>query len=269
MQRRLFLSAGFLLGTPLLAQHKQLVLNSQSYVVMDANSGILIAQHNATQNRSIASITKLMTGMVVLDAAHHYKNKIIQIEKDDIDTLKGSSSRLAIGSRWPTSVLLHVTLMSSDNRAAHALARLYPGGTNAFIITMNKKASQLELKSTTFVDSSGLNPRNKSKAHEVAIMTSHSGQYADLRFYSTSTSLAFKPQLGFNNTNTIVRQGHWPLILISKTGFIRESGRCVTMLAQIKNKQVVVTLLNAASIKRRTTDLEITYNWLMQLQSMD
>jgi len=239
------------------------VLVSAAAAVVRQSSDTPVFSKNGSTQVSIASITKLMTAMVVLDARQKLSEKLT-ITNDDIDTLKGSSSRLAVGTRLTREQMLQLALMSSENRAASALARHYPGGTRGFVKAMNIKARMLGLDETTFVDSTGLNPDNVSTPEELARLVASAATYPLIRDFSTTVERQVKVgknTLRFANTNSLVREEKWSVGL-SKTGFIREAGRCVVMQLWIKDEPIILVLMNASGSFARNIDAKRVKQWL-------
>ncbi len=246
-------------------QHRdqQPALNSASFVVANHRTGEVLSERNADRVMPIASITKLMTAMVVLDAGLRL-NETLTIGDADVDRLKGTGSRLALGTRLSRAQMLHLALMSSENRAASALARHYPGGRRAFIEAMNAKARMLGMWNTRFHDSTGLTPRNVSTAHDLAKMVAAASSYPLIRQYSTdeqSLVSAGKRQLHYRNSNRLVREGLWDLN-VSKTGYIREAGRCLVMETRVRHEPVIMVLLNADTTDARVADAKRVKSWL-------
>ncbi|SFN78726.1 D-alanyl-D-alanine endopeptidase (penicillin-binding protein 7) [Formivibrio citricus] len=240
-------------------------LQSGSALVMNGLTGeIIYAKHPDTLT-PIASITKLMTAMVVLDAQQPL-SELISISHDDIDTLKGTRSRLTPGLTLTRGEMLLLALMSSENRAASALARHYPGGRDAFIAKMNEKAASLGMKSTRFLDSTGLNPGNVSTPRELALMVQAAHRYSTIQQYSTSVEYSFisnmnKRPLVFHNTNPLVKSDKWE-IGVSKTGYISEAGRCLVMQTTIGNAPVVMVLMDSNGKNTRVGDASRIRKWL-------
>lgn len=226
----------------------KLWLRSHAAVVIDQHSGQVLYQKNAAEVLPIASITKLMTAMVVIDAGQDMQ-EILTIDKADKDTLRYSRSRLPVGSKLTRMDMLKISLMASENRAASALARNYPGGKDAFIDAMNHKATALGMSQTRFKDSTGLITENHSTASDLAILLKSAWQYELVRNISGTGQDAVrlhnrKGDLEFLNTNRLVRRAKWQ-VGMSKTGYIKESGRCLVMQANISNRDLFVVLLNA------------------------
>lgn len=259
----LLLSPMVVFSSPLSEQGP--LLASPLVVVQDAKTGKILFSKNSEQAVSMASLTKLMTAMVILDGPTSWLDATIAIEESDVDTLKNSSSRVPVGTTWTVRELLHLALMASDNRAAHALGRVYPGGLPAMLGAMNKKARDLGLTSTFFEDTSGLNPNNRTTPLELAYMTSHAAQYALIREFSTDQEETFykngKP-LAFHNTNAVVRDQKWPSLWLSKTGFTNEAGRCVTMMGRLAGKDITLVLMAGVSSAARTLDIQRIQHWL-------
>jgi D-alanyl-D-alanine endopeptidase (penicillin-binding protein 7) len=240
-------------------------LQSSAAFVVDATTGNTLFAKNADQVQPIASITKLMTAMVVLDSKLPL-DEPIQITNDDLDTLKGTHSRLPVGSHFRRDDLIRIALVASDNRAAAALGRSSPGGIHAFVDAMNTKAKLLGLSSTHFVDSSGLTPENVSSPAELARMVAEASRYPIIREYSTTPALDVTlPNSGrkvaFQNTNSLVRAGTWDIGL-SKTGYISESGKCLVMQAMIANTPIVIVLLDSWGRLTRVGDANRIKRWL-------
>ncbi|QSR43678.1 D-alanyl-D-alanine endopeptidase [Aeromonas dhakensis] len=246
-----------------LEQRNDLELSSAAFVVANPRTGEVLSERNANRVMPIASITKLMTALVVLDANQRL-SEMLTVTMADVDRLKGTGSRLAVGSRLSRADMLHIALMSSENRAASALARNYPGGQRAFIEAMNAKARMLGMWSTQFSDSTGLTPRNVSSAHDLAKLVAAASTYPLIRQYSSTEERMVrngKRQLHYLNSNRLVREGSWPISL-SKTGYIREAGRCLVMATQINREPVIMVLLNADTPNARVADAKRIKSWL-------
>lgn len=246
------------------AQQLGPVLNSQSALIMDANSGKALYQKNTNSVRSIASISKLMSAMVLLDAGLD-KSETITITDAEIDRLKGTGSRLSIGTTLSREEMLHIGLMSSENRAIHALARTYPGGMPAFVSAMNRKAQQLGMNNSRFVEPTGLSPQNVSTANDLAKMVQAAAQYPQIRYYSTHNSATVYTSNGktqkYSNSNALVREGAWN-IMVQKTGYIREAGRSMVVETQIQGRPVIMVLLNSPTSATRVNDARSLGNWV-------
>jgi len=239
--------------TRLLAKLK---LQSSSALVLDQQSGEVLYDKNAQAVVPIASITKLMTAMVVLDANLAGDQKIA-ITQDDIDWLRGSHSRLRVGALLTRDELLRLALMSSENRAASALARSYPGGRAAFVQDMNLKSQLLGMNGSRFADSTGLSSTNVSTAEDLATLVRAAHHYPEIRNYTTSTGYAVnlggRRSVAFHNTNRLVGSGAWDIGL-SKTGFINEAGRCLVMQATLAGRGVIIVLLDSWGKYSRIAD---------------
>ena len=251
-------------------QNNHLNLKSQSAFILNAQNGHVVYDKNADKVAPIASITKLMTAMVILDARLS-PNEIITIDNADVDKLKHTASRLRVGSSYPRHELLRLTLMSSENRAAAALARTYPGGTTAFVNAMNQKAQQIGMQNSRFIDSTGLSSDNVSTARDLAKLVAASNRYVVIRDFSTtsqhSVSAANKRgQLQYVNSNSLVRNQNWE-IDVSKTGYLNEAGRCLVMQANISGQPVVIVLLNSWGKNTRIGDANRIKKWLESNQS--
>ena len=232
-----------------------LALRSNVAYVVDQNSAEVLFEKNANVALPIASLTKLMTGMVVMDAKQDL-DEVLRVTDADVDRHKFSSSRLPVGASMTRRELLHIALMSSENRAASALGRNYPGGISAFVGAMNAKARQLGMRDTHYVDSSGLSSRNVSSGRDLAklVMAAHGDPV--LREFSTtpnSTVQASGRTMHYRNTNYLVSLPDWNIGL-QKTGFINEAGRCLVMQAMIHGRNVVMVFLDSKGKMSRTAD---------------
>jgi serine-type D-Ala-D-Ala endopeptidase (penicillin-binding protein 7) len=240
-------------------------VQSSGVLVFDPNSGQTLFAKNADQVTPIASITKLMTAMVVLDAKLSLEEPI-QLTTEDIDLLKNTHSRLPVGSHFRRDDLLRLALMASDNRAASALGRNYPGGITAFVAAMNAKALSLGLTQTHYVDSSGLSPANVSSPQDLAKLVAAAARYPLIKEYSTTGAVNVtlpdgKRKINFVNTNQLVRNSDWQIGL-SKTGYINEAGKCLVMQAMIANQPVVIVLLDSWGRLTRVGDANRIRKWL-------
>ncbi|HEA3199661.1 TPA: D-alanyl-D-alanine endopeptidase [Aeromonas veronii] len=238
-------------------------LSSAAFVVANHRTGEVISERNGNRVMPIASLTKLMTALVVLDANLRL-NEMLTVTNADIDRIKGTGSRLAIGSRLSRAEMLHIALMSSENRAASALARHYPGGQRAFVEAMNAKARMLGMWNTRYADSTGLNPRNVSTAQDLAKLAAAAASYPLIRQYSTdeqSYVRTNKRQLHYLNSNRLIREGQWEFTL-SKTGYIREAGRCLVLGTKVNREPVIMVLLNAETTNDRVADAKRIKTWL-------
>lgn len=242
-----------------------LELASTKALILNQNTGEVIYAKNTDLVAPIASITKLMTAMVMLDA-HQSLDEDLYISQQDVDYLKGTSSRLAVGSRLTRSDMLQLALMSSENRAASALAHNYPGGKDAFVQAMNIKAQELGLTHTRFTDPTGLDSENISTAEDLAKMVQAAYEYPEIRLATTSPSHEAyvgdrAVPMSFTNTNGLVRGSDWQIGL-SKTGFINEAGRCLVMQAVIAGEPMIVVLLGSHGKFTRIGDANRIRKWM-------
>ncbi|MEC5396340.1 D-alanyl-D-alanine endopeptidase [Uliginosibacterium sp. H1] len=245
------------------------LLRSSAFLVQDLNSGEVILEKNSAAVLPIASITKLMTAMVVLDA-HLGLDEQLVISEEDLDRLKGTGSRLGVGTTLSREDMLRLALMSSENRAASALGRHYPGGQAAFVEAMNHKAHALGLHDTRFYDSIGLNKGNVSSARDLAQMVSAASHYPLIREFSTMSDYAVSVRgraQQFRNTNSLVASPDWQ-IGVSKTGFINESGKCLVMQAWMGNKPVAIVLLDSWGRYTRIGDAQRVRKWVEAILPM-
>ncbi len=241
------------------------VLGSNAFYVMNPHTGEVLLERNATSVLPIASITKLMTAMVVLESAQPLSEPLV-INEGDIDRLKGTGSRLALGTTLTREDMLQLALMSSENRAASALARNYPGGEAAFVEAMNVKARLLGLWDTRFHDSTGLNPANVSSPRDLAKLVAASASFPLIREFSTAPERHVDINgrlLRFGNTNGLVRSPEWA-ISVSKTGYISEAGRCLVMQTWLQQQPVVMVLMDSQGRYTRTADAKRVRKWLEQ-----
>jgi len=241
----------------------QLHFSSRSVMVYDESANRVLYARNADEVVPIASITKLMTATVILDAKLPMHTPIT-ITEEDVDTLRHSSSRLPVGAVLPRRELLKLSLMSSENRATHALARTYPGGVRACVEAMNHKARVLGMSNTFFADPTGLYSSNRSTAHDLMILVKNSYQYDLIQEFTTTPECKVASNKGciaFRNTNPLVREGRWDIEL-SKTGFINEAGLCMVMKANIAERPVIIVLLDADSKEGRLQDANNIKRWI-------
>lgn len=238
-------------------------VRSSSVLVIDANdSAILFAKH-ADVAAPIASITKLMTALVVLEGGQPL-NETLELTRDDRISGKGSASRLVVGTKLSRSDFLHIALMSSDNRAAHTVARNYPGGLPAFVRAMNAKAQALGMSSAHFVDPTGLSELNVASAEDLCLLVTAAARNPTVRKYSTDhehSVVVAKRKIEFHNTNALVRRADWN-ILVQKTGFTNEAGQCLVMKAVIRDRPVVIVLLDSFGKYTRVADASRIRKWL-------
>lgn len=238
-------------------------VQASAALVLDAQTGEVLYSKNTDRALPIASISKLMTAVVTADARLDMAQRIT-LQPEDFVGPKRASSTLRVGDEMNRAEILLASLMKSENPAAAALARTYPGGKVAFMAAMNKKARDLGMTSTWFGDPTGLDPRNVASAKDLGVLVRTAYQYGLIRQFSTTPHYDFN--LGYrvlksNNTNSLVRDGTWNIGL-SKTGFINEAGRCVVMQANINQRPTVVVLLGANTSAGRTNDANRIFTWL-------
>ncbi|GGC73085.1 D-alanyl-D-alanine endopeptidase [Undibacterium terreum] len=238
-----------------------------AYVVDQASSQVLF-EKNSEVSLPIASITKLMTSLVVVEA-NQDMNEMIEVTNEDIDKEKGTSSRLKIGAKLSRTDMLHIALMSSENRAASALGRNYPGGLPAFVAAMNTKAAQLGMSDTHYVDSSGLSPHNVASARDLVKLVNAAYQQPLIRQYSTDSKYVVEPggrPLQYSTSNHLVANPGWEIGL-QKTGYIAEAGRCLVMQAMIEGRAIVMVFLDSKGKYSRQADAGRIRKWLETLKS--
>ena len=242
-------------------------VRSNVVLVQDLGSNTVLFARNDGPPRPIASITKLMTAIVIVDA-NQAMSEIIEVTASDIDTVKHSRSRLPVGTKLSRSDMLHLALMSSENRAANALGRHYPGGMTAFVAAMNSKAKQLGMTQSRFVEPTGLSSENVASPQDLVILLQASASRATIRQYTTDDQHEVRssghPTL-FRNTNMLVLNPTWD-IKVSKTGYISEAGQCLVMLARINSRDVAIVLLNAEGKGTRVGDAVKIKQWVLQKQ---
>ena len=241
----------------------ELDLKSSVALVIDQDTREVLFSKNEQAVLPIASLTKLMTAMVISEARLPM-DEMITITQDDVDTEKGSSSRLRVGTQLTRAEALHLALMSSENRAAHALGRTYPGGLQVFVSAMNAKAKQLGMKDTQYVEPTGLSFRNQSSAHDLATLVGAAYHDPMLREYSTSQGYEVavgKRTLHYNNTNRLVKNPNWEIGL-QKTGYISEAGQCLVMQAKIAGRKLIMVFLDSAGKLSRLGDAERVRRWV-------
>jgi D-alanyl-D-alanine endopeptidase (penicillin-binding protein 7) len=238
-------------------------VKSQSALVVDQESGEILFGKNAQSKLPIASLTKLMTAIVMLDAQLD-PHEPVTITKADVDRLRGSHSRLQVGTTLTRDELLHLALMASENRAASALASSYPGGREACVLAMNLKSQLLGMSGTRFEDATGLSGRNLSTAEDLAKLVRAAHAYPKIRDYSTSTSLQVKVgrrAMRFGNTNRLTLSSRWDIGL-SKTGYIAEAGRCLVMQVTLAQRSIIIVLLDSWGKYTRVSDAARIRQWL-------
>lgn len=230
-------------------------LGSQSVLVVEDGTGKVLLEKNANVVVPIASLTKLMTAMVVLDSKLDMDEEI-SIDKDDVDRLKHSTSRVPVGARLTRGEILQLALMSSDNRAAASLARTYPGGPTAFKAAVNAKIRALGMTQTRIAEPTGLSPENQSTAADLVKMSTAAAAYPEITRLTTDTRETMKIKgraVEYHNTNRLVGAKGWDIGL-SKTGYTEEAGRCLIMRMTAAGKNVSVVLLNAKASSARLMD---------------
>jgi D-alanyl-D-alanine endopeptidase (penicillin-binding protein 7) len=238
-------------------------LRSAAFVVQDQRTGEFLLSKQAETMMPIASITKLMTAMVLLDENLNME-EMITIQEADKDILRNSRSRLAVGSRLTRREALLLALMASENRAAHALARTFPGGVHEFVIAMNTKARTMGLTETRFEDPTGLSDGNVSTAKDLGRLVAAACRYPVICAFTTrreETLRLERRQVKFVNTNALVRNSRWQIGL-SKTGYIEEGGRCLVMQTLLAQRQLLIVLLNSTGKNTRIGDANRIRQWV-------
>jgi D-alanyl-D-alanine endopeptidase (penicillin-binding protein 7) len=238
-------------------------LKSSVAYVIDQDTNEVLVSKNDQAVLPIASITKLMTGVVISEAKLSM-DESITITQDDVDTEKGSSSRLKVGTTLTRGELLHLSLMASENRAAHALGRTYPGGLKAFVDLMNAKAAALGMHDTRYIEPTGLSSKNQSSAKDLATLVSLAYQDPILRELSTSPSHQVevgKHTLNYKTTNRLIKNPNWDIGL-QKTGYISEAGQCLVMQAKIAGRKLIMVFLDSAGKLSRVADAERVRKWV-------
>ena len=242
--------------------------SSVAYVIDQDTQEVLISKNDHAV-LPIASITKLMTGLIISEAKLPMEESIT-ITQDDVDTEKGSSSRLRVGATLTRGELLHLALMASENRAAHALGRTYPGGMPVFVNLMNTKANQLGMRDTRYVEPTGLSSQNQSSAKDLATLVGNAYHDVTLRQLSTSPSHSVEVgnrTLQYNTTNRLVKNPNWDIGL-QKTGYISEAGQCLVMQAKVSGRKLIMVFLDSAGKLSRIADAERVRKWVETNQSV-
>ena len=245
-----------------------LSLKSSVALVMDQETREVLLDKNAQAVLPIASLTKLMTSLVVVEA-NQPLDEVLTITQDDVDTEKFSGSRLAVGTQLTRGEMLHLALMSSENRAAHALGRHYPGGLGAFVAAMNAKAHALGMGATRYVEPTGLSSENQSSATDLARLVDAAYQFPLIRELSISQEHAVavgRRTLQYRNTNGLVRNPSWDIGL-QKTGYITEAGRCLVMQAELAGRKLIMVFLDSAGKYSRQGDAERVRKWIETMRS--
>jgi D-alanyl-D-alanine endopeptidase (penicillin-binding protein 7) len=238
-------------------------VRSNAALVLDSGDGTILYARNANKAMPIASITKLMTSLIVLEQGLPMDEQIV-MTREDRDRTRGAASRLAVGAKLTRGDLMHLALMASDNRAAHALGRTYPGGADAAVKAMNLKAQSLGMTDSRFADLSGLSSQNVASARDVAKLVQAVSKFDSIREYSTDQDhsvVVLKQATRFRNTNYLVAKPDW-LIDVQKTGFTNDAGQCLAMKAAIQGRSVVIVLLDSFGKHTRTADARRIRKWL-------
>jgi D-alanyl-D-alanine endopeptidase (penicillin-binding protein 7) len=250
--------------TPRLHKASSLKLQSHIALIFDVQTQLPLYNKNTEMVVPIASITKLMTAMVMLDA-HLPMDEAVNVTEDDLNKIRRAKSKLRVGMTLTRGEMLKLALMASENRAALALARSYPGGAAAMVAAMNAKASALGMQNTRFFDPTGLDSDNVSTAQDLVKMVAAARNYALIHQYTTSTSHSVEGLKGrtmrFSNTNPLVRNASWDIGL-SKTGYISEAGLCLVMEANINQRPVIIVLLDSWGKRTRVGDANRIKRWM-------
>jgi D-alanyl-D-alanine endopeptidase (penicillin-binding protein 7) len=240
-----------------------LALKASVALVVDQDTHEVLFSKNEKAVLPIASLTKLMTGLLISEAGLDLTEELI-ITADDVDMLKHSSSRLPVGTRLTRGEMLQLALMSSENRAAHALARTHPEGLNRFVAMMNARAMMLGMRDTHYVEPTGLSSENRSSARDLAILVN--AAYRDPMVSAMSVTPGHEINLGrrtlqYNNSNRLVRSGDWDIGL-QKTGYISEAGHCLVMQSRVAGRKVIMVFLDSGPGLSRLADAQRVRNWL-------
>ncbi len=241
----------------------ELDLKSSVALVLDQDTNEVLFSKNSQAVLPIASITKLMTAVVVAEAKLPL-DEVLTVTQDDVDTEKGSRSRLKVGTQLTREEMLHLALMSSENRAAHALGRSYPGGLTVFVAAMNRKAAELGMLDTKYAEPTGLSSQNQSSARDLATLVNAAHHHKIIRELSTSLEYQVgvgNRQLQFRNTNGLVRSPFWDIGL-QKTGYISEAGRCLVMQAKMAGRHLIMVFLDSSGKYSRIGDAERVRKWI-------
>jgi D-alanyl-D-alanine endopeptidase (penicillin-binding protein 7) len=244
-------------------EHGLVALQSNVAYVVDQESSKVLFDKNSNVSLPIASITKLMTSLIVMEA-NQDMNEILEVTDNDVDREKNTSSRLHVGAKLSRADMLHIALMSSENRAASALGHNYPGGISAFVAAMNAKAAQLGMHDTHYVDSSGLSSQNVASAQDLVKLINVAYKFPLIREYSTDSKYVVNPSghpLQYSTTNKLVASSGWDIGL-QKTGYIAEAGRCLVMHAMIEGRAVVMVFLDSKGKYSRLADAARIRKWL-------
>ena len=260
-------AAGHRAGTPVsYARHGapgEPLLSSSAALVLDTTHSAVLYSRHSDVAMPIASITKLMTALVVMDAGQPL-DEVLTLTDDDRSLGKGSASRLAPGTHLTRGDLMHLALMSSENRAAHALGRNYPGGVAACVIAMNAKARELGMSSARFVEPTGLSDENVASPEDLSKLVIAAAAVPAIREYSTDSDYVVqvgRRPLQFRNTDSLVSKSDWNIV-VQKTGYIAEAGRCLVMQTVIEARTVVIVLLNSYGKRTRVADARRIRRWM-------
>ena len=262
------LAVALIASEPSQARHQRAAadqpeIRSNAVLVLDEHNSTVLLARQANVATPIASITKLMTALVVLGAQQPLDEMLV-ITDADHEHGRGAFSRLAVGTRLSRGDLLHVALMSSENRAAHALGRNYPGGLSAFVAAMNARAKSLGMRNAHFVDPTGLSSDNVASPDDLAKLVIAASHVPEIQRYSTDEVLAVRVgrrMLEFRNTDLLVRNSAWN-ISVQKTGYITEAGKCLVMKALIRGRSIVIVLLDSYGKYTRVADAQRIRKWL-------
>jgi D-alanyl-D-alanine endopeptidase (penicillin-binding protein 7) len=238
-------------------------LKSSSVLIFDPSDASVLYSRNSDVAAPIASITKLMTALVVLDAKQPL-NESLEITQAEQDLPKGGYSRLAVGTVLTRGDLMHLALMSSENRAAHALGNNYPGGMSAMVSAMNAKAAELGMTTAYFVDPTGLSSENVASPEDLSKLVIAASRNPTIREYSTDRRYTVRVRrhlVEFHNTDNLVANPTWNII-VQKTGYIAEAGRCLVMEAVIEGRNVVIVLLDSLGKQTRVADAKRVKSWM-------
>jgi serine-type D-Ala-D-Ala endopeptidase (penicillin-binding protein 7) len=238
-------------------------LKSSSVLVVDQSDATVLYSKNPSVAAPIASITKLMTALVVLDA-HQPLDEPLEITQAETDLPKTNYSRLTVGTVLTRGDLMHLALMASENRAAHALGYNYPGGMTAMVAAMNAKAAALGMTSSHFTDPTGLSSENVASPEDLSKLVLAASRNATIREFSTDKSYTVKVHrhlVEFHNTDNLVANPTWNII-VQKTGYIAEAGKCLVMEAVIEGRNVVIVLLDSLGKYTRVADAKRVKSWM-------
>lgn len=246
---------------------KEPALRSSAALVLDATGSSVLYARRSDVAMPIASITKLMTSLVVMDAGQPL-DEPIEITADDVAHGKGAFSRLTPGVTLSRGDLMHLALMASENRAAHALGRSYPGGLAACVVAMNAKARELGMVSSRFVEPTGLSEENVASAEDLSKLVIAAAKVPAIREYSTDSSYEVRvgrQVLTYRSTDSLTSKSDWDIV-VQKTGYIAEAGRCLVMQTIIEARTVVIVLLNSYGKRSRVADARRIRRWMESVE---